>query len=140
MSTGTPGLSTVPKSERVHAEVRELLPAYVGGTLGRVRRSLVAMHLRRCGSCQAEFSRQRAVSAGLSSLAGPVDAPPEGLLERLLEQSGTSPKGAGPLRGAISGARPAYSAALLLAGAVTAAGAGYASWASAKHLRRRLKR
>ena len=128
------------RGERVHAEVRELLPAYVGHSLDRVRRSLVAIHLRRCGPCQAEFSRQRSVSAGLSSLAAPVDGPPEGLLEQLLEQSGTSPKVAGPLRGAISGARPAYSAALLLAGAVTAAGAGYASWASAKHLRRRLKR
>jgi anti-sigma factor RsiW len=127
-------------SERVHSEVRALLPAYVSGTLGRVRRSLVATHLRRCGSCQAEFSRQRSVSAGLSSLAGPVDGPPAGLLERLLENSGASPRGAGALRGAVSGARPAYSAALLLAGAVTAAGAGYASWASAKHLRRRLKR
>lgn len=126
--------------ERVHAEVRELLPAYCGNTLGQVRRSLVAVHLRRCGPCQADFSRQRAVTDGLASLAAPVDGPPDGLLERLLDQSGTSPKVAGPLRGAVSGARPAYSAALLLAGAVTAAGAGYASWASAKHLRRRLKR
>jgi hypothetical protein len=127
-------------SDKVHAEVRTLLPAYVDRSLGRIRRTLVANHLRRCGACQAEFSRQRAVSAGLSSLAAPVDGPPDGLLERLLENSGTSPRGAGALRGAVSGARPAYSAALLLAGAVTAAGAGYASWASAKHLRRRLKK
>lgn len=126
-------------SERVHEEVRALLPAYVGRSLGRVRRSLVAVHLRRCAACQAEFSRQRTVAEGLSALAAPVEGPPEGLLEKLLEQSG-SPKLHGPLRGAVSGARPAYSAALLLAGAVTAAGAGYASWASAKHLRRRLKR
>jgi hypothetical protein len=128
------------KHDRVHAEVRALLPAYCGNTLGQVRRQLVAVHLRRCGECQAEFSRQRAVTDGLTQLAAPVDGPPDGLLEKLLEQSGTAHKVAGPLRGAISGARPAYSAALLLAGAVTAAGAGYASWASAKHLRRRLKR
>jgi predicted anti-sigma-YlaC factor YlaD len=126
-------------SERVHAEVRTLLPAYCNRTLGQVRRQLVAVHLRRCSACQAEFSRQRAVTDGLSRLAAPVDGPPEGLLEQLLQQS-ASPRGAGPLRGAVSGARPAYSAALLLAGAVTAAGAGYASWASAKHLRRRLRR
>jgi hypothetical protein len=127
-------------SERVHAEVRELLPAYCAKTLGPVRRQLVAMHLRRCAPCQAEFSKQRSVAQGLSSLAGPVDeGPPDGLLEQLLEQSGSS-RLHGPLRGAISGARPAYSAALLLAGAVTAAGAGYASWASAKHLRRRLRK
>lgn len=126
--------------ERVHAEVRALLPSYVDNSLGRVRRSLVAVHLRRCGPCQAEFSRQRTVSEGLASLAAPVDGPPDGLLEQLLEQSGTAPRGADALRGAVSGARPAYSAALLLAGAVTAAGAGYASWISAKHLRRRLRR
>jgi hypothetical protein len=127
-------------SDRVHAEVRALLPAYCNRTLGQVRRQLVAVHLRRCGACQAEFSRQRAVTDGLTQLAAPVDGPPDGLLEKLLEQSGTAPRVASPLRGAISGARPAYSAALLLAGAVTAAGAGYASWASAKHLRRHLKR
>ena len=126
-------------SERVHEEVRALLPAYCGKTLGGVRRNLVAIHLRRCAPCQAEFSRQRAVTEGLASLAAPVDGPPDGLLEQLLAQS-SSPRGATPLRGAVSGARPAYSAALLLAGAVTAAGAGYASWMSAKHLRRRLRR
>jgi hypothetical protein len=127
-------------NEKVHAEVRALLPAYCSRSLGPVRRQLVAMHLRRCASCQAEFSRQRAVTDGLSSLAAPVDErPPDGLLEQLLEQSGSG-RLRGPLRGAVSGARPAYSAALLLAGAVTAAGAGYASWASAKHLRRRLKK
>jgi anti-sigma factor RsiW len=127
------------RGDRVHAEVRALLPSYVDGTLGHVRRPLVAVHLRRCGACQAEFSKQREVAAGLSSLAAPVEGPPDGLLEKLLEQSGSG-RLHGPLRGAISGARPAYSAALLLAGAVTAAGAGYASWASAKHLRRRLKK
>lgn len=126
-------------SDRVHHEVRLLLPAYVDRSLGQVRRSLVAVHLRRCGPCQTEFSRQREVSTGLAGLAAPVEGPPDGLLEQLLEQSGSG-RLHGPLRGAVSGARPAYSAALLLAGAVTAAGAGYASWASAKHLRRRLKR
>jgi hypothetical protein len=127
-------------NDKVHAEVRELLPAYCARELGPVRRQLIAVHLRRCAPCQAEFSKQRAVSSGLSSLATPVDdGPPDGLLEQLLEQTGSS-RLHGPLRGAVSGARPAYSAALLLAGAVTAAGAGYASWASAKHLRRRLRR
>lgn len=125
-------------SDRVHAEVRELLPAYVARSLGPVRRNLIAGHLRRCAPCQEEFSRQRAVSQGLASLAAAPDGPPEGLLDTLLAQSG-SPRGASHLRGAISGAKPAYSAALLLAGAVTAAGAGYASWLSAKHLRRRLR-
>lgn len=126
------------QDDRVHAEVRTLLPAYVDRSLGQVRRQLVAVHLRRCAACQEEFSRQRSVAEGLASLAAPVEGPPDGLLEQLLENAG-SPKGAAPLRGAVSGARPAYSAALLLAGAVTAAGAGYASWASARSLRRRLR-
>ena len=126
------------QDEKVHGEVRALLPSYVDRSLGQVRRQLVAMHLRRCSACQAEFSRQRAVAEGLASLAAPVEAPPEGLLEQLLENAG-SPRGTAPLRGAVSGARPAYSAALLLAGAVTAAGAGYASWVSARSLRRRLR-
>lgn len=123
---------------RVCDEVRSLLPGYCSRDLDRTRRSLVAVHLRRCADCQAEFSRQRDLAAGLRSLAGTDTTPPEGLLESLLENS-SSPRGAAPLRGAVSGARPALSAALLLAGAVSAAGAGYASWLSAKHIRRRIK-
>lgn len=126
-------------SERVCAEVRSQLPAYVDRTLPRLRRKLVALHLRRCAACQAEFSAQRDLHAGLASLAARGEPPPEGLLEQLLARS-SSPRGAAPLRGAVSGARPALSVALLAAGAASAAGAGYASWLSAKHLRRRLRR
>ena len=126
-------------NERVCREVRALLPEYVDQTLPRVRRHLVALHLRRCSACQAEFSAQRELHAGLTALTGSGDEPPEGLLETLLQQS-DSPRGAAPLRGAVSGARPALTVALLVAGAASAAGAGYASWLSAKHLRRRLKK
>ena len=122
---------------RICREVRELLPAYVDGTLSRVRRPLVALHLRRCGDCQAEFSRQRALRTSLVALATAA-TPPEGLLDQLLEQS-ASPRGAAPLRGAVSGARPALSVALLAAGAVAGAGAGWVSWASARHLRHRFR-
>jgi anti-sigma factor RsiW len=126
-------------NERVCQEVQAQLPAYVDRTLPRLRRKLVALHLRRCAHCQAEFSTQRELHAGLASLAGQGAEPPDGLLEQLLSQS-SSPRGAAPLRGAVSGARPALSVALLLAGAASAAGAGYASWLSAKHLRTRLRR
>ncbi len=126
-------------SEKVCAEVRTNLPAYVDRSLDPLRRRLLALHLRRCSTCQAEFSAQRDLAASLASLAGRGETPPEGLLEQLLEQSG-SPRGATPLRGAVSGARPILSVALLAAGAASAAGAGYASWLSAKHLRRRLRR
>ncbi|MGZ6792298.1 MAG: anti-sigma factor family protein [Mycobacteriales bacterium] len=126
-------------NERVCQEVRAELPAYVDRTLPRLRRKLVALHLRRCSACQAEFSAQRDLQAGLASLAAAGETPPDGLLEQLLEQS-SSPRGAAPLRGAVSGARPVLSAALLAAGAVSAAGAGYASWLSARTLRRHLRR
>ena len=126
-------------SERVCAEVRAQLPTYVDRTLPRVRRKLVALHLRRCSRCQADFSAQRDLHAGLTALRARGEEPPEGLLEQLLAQS-DSPRGAAPLRGAVSGARPALTVALLAAGAASAAGAGYASWLSAKHLRKRLRR
>lgn len=126
-------------NERVCQEVQAQLPAYVERSLPRLRRKLVALHLRRCSVCQAEFSAQRDLRAGLASLASSGAEPPEGLLETLLSQS-ASPRGAVPLRGAVSGAKPVLSVALLLAGAASAAGAGYASWLSAKHVRRRLHR
>ena len=124
---------------RVCEEVRANLPAYVGKTLDPVRRRLLALHLRRCAECQAEFSIQREVHEGLASLAASGDTPPDGLLEQLLEQS-SSPRGAAPLRGAVSGAKPALSVALLAAGAAAGVGAGYASWLSARSVRRRLHR
>ena len=126
-------------SDRVCQEVQALLPAYVDKTLSTFRRKLVALHLRRCAACQAEFSVQRELHEGLQSLAATEDTPPDGLLESLLENT-ASPRGAAPLRGAVSGAKPAYSVALLLAGAAAGAGAGYASWLSAKHVRQRLRR
>ena len=126
-------------SERVCQEVQAQLPAYVDRSLSAFRRKLVALHLRRCASCQAEFSLQRELHAGLASLAGAPSTPPDGLLESLLSQS-ASPRGAAPLRGAVSGTKPALSVALLVAGAAAGAGAGYASWLSAKSVRRRLRR
>jgi predicted anti-sigma-YlaC factor YlaD len=126
-------------NERVCQEVRAQLPTYVDRSLPRVRRKLVALHLRRCAACQGEFSAQRDLHNGLASLAAQGEAPPEGLLESLLAQS-SSPRGAAPLRGAVSGAKPALSVALLIAGAASAAGAGYASWLSGKNIRRRLHR
>ncbi len=126
-------------NEKVCAEVRANLPSYVDGSLDLVRRRLLALHLRRCRECQTEFSIQREVHQGLASLAAGGDNPPDGLLEQLLENA-ASPRGAAPLRGAVSGARPALSVALLAAGAASAVGAGYVSWMSAKNVRKRLRR
>ena len=126
-------------SDKVCNEVQAHLPAYVERSLSPFRRNLIALHLRRCATCQAEFSLQRDLHNGLRSLAMSEGDPPDGLLESLLENS-ASPRGAAPLRGAVSGAKPVYSAALLLVGAASAAGAGYASWLSAKHVRQRFRR
>jgi hypothetical protein len=122
-------------NEKVCTEVRARLPAYVARSLDPVRRRLIALHVRRCAACQVEFSIQREVHDGLASLTAGADTPPDGLLE-----NASSPRGASPLRGAVSGARPVLSVALLVAGAAAGAGAGYASWLSAKNVRRRLRR
>ena len=126
-------------NEKVCTEVRARLPAYVARRLDPVRRRLIALHVRRCAACQVEFSIQREVHDGLASLTASADTPPDGLLESLLQNT-SSPRGAAPLRGAVSGARPVLSVALLVAGAAAGAGAGYASWLSAKNVRRRLRR
>lgn len=126
-------------NDKVCTEVRARLPAYVARSLDPVRRRLIALHVRRCAACQVEFSIQREVHDGLASLTAGADTPPDGLLESLLENT-SSPRGAAPLRGAVSGARPVLSVALLVAGAAAGAGAGYASWLSAKNVRRRLRR
>ncbi|MCU1590017.1 MAG: zf-HC2 protein [Frankiales bacterium] len=128
---------------RICDEVQGQLPSYVDRSLPRLRRRLVGLHLRRCPECQAEFARQREVSDGLAALAGPPVAPPDGLLSSLLDQAahpGVKGRVAVPARGAVSGARPALSVALLVAGAAAGTGIGYAGWRSARAARRRLRR
>lgn len=125
---------------RLCEEVQRQLPGYVDRTLSRPRRRMVGLHLRRCRDCQIAFSQQRDVAAGLQMLAAPGQAPPAGLLEELLIQAampGVKARAAVPARGAVSGARPALSVALLVAGAATGTGVGYASWSAARRLRRR---
>ena len=133
---------TPREQSRICAEVQGNLPAYVGGSLSRVRRRLIGLHLRRCDDCQAEFSRQRQVSEGLAALSTPVEAPPDGLLESLLDQAaspGLAGRVAVPARGAVSGARPALSVALLVAGAAAGTGVGYAGWRGARAVRRKVR-
>lgn len=125
---------------RVCEEVQRQLPAYVERTLPRVRRRLVGLHLRRCPDCQAAFSAQRDVAAGLRVLSTPAEPPPEGLLDELLAQAarpGVKGRAAVPARGAVSGARPALSVALLVAGAAAGTGIGYGAWRGVRRLRRR---
>lgn len=130
---------------RICNEVQAQLPRLVDGTLPGWRRRLVALHLRRCDLCRAELERQRAVAAGLEELgavaAAADEAPPEGLLDTLLEQAerpGVRGRAAVPARGAVSGARPALSVLFLLVGAAAGTAAGYATWRSARAVRGRL--
>lgn len=131
---------TSDRSSRVCAEVSSQLPGYVDRDLPRWRRRLVGLHLRRCPDCQRAFSAQRDVAAGLRGLGAPADPPPEGLLEDLLAQAarpGVKGRAAVPARGAVSGARPALSVALLVAGAAAGTGIGYAGWRGVRRLRGR---
>jgi predicted anti-sigma-YlaC factor YlaD len=125
---------------RMCQEVQAQLPGYVGRTLPRVRRRLVGLHLRRCADCQRAFSAERDLAAGLRVLAAPAEPPPEGLLEDLLAAAaspGVKGRAAVPARGAVSGARPALSVALLVAGAAAGTGVGYAGWRGVRRLRGR---
>ncbi len=128
---------------RICREVQANLPSYVDRSLRLPRRRLVSLHLRRCRECQAAFATQRQVSAGLGALSGPAEKPPAGLLDSLLDQAarpGVKGRVAVPVRGAVSGARPALSVALLVAGAAAGTGIGYAGWSAARAARKRLTR
>jgi hypothetical protein len=66
--------------------------------------------------------------------------PPAGLLEDLLAQAshpGVKGRAAVPVRGAVTGARPLLSAALLLAGAAVGGLLGFATWRTTQRLRTR---
>lgn len=130
-------------TSRICAEVQAALPAYVRRELSRPRRRLVAVHLRRCPDCSAAHSVEQRVADGLVALAAPQPAPPPGLLDTLLESTsspGLAARAAVSARGAVSGARPALSLALLAAGAAVGTGAGYAGWRAARTVRRRVRR
>lgn len=121
-------------------EVQSQLPAYVDRSLPRLRRRLVGLHLRRCQDCQRAFSAERDLAAGLRVLSSPAEAPPEGLLDELLARAarpGVKGRAAVPARGAVSGARPALSVALLVAGAAAGTGVGYGAWKGVRRLRKR---
>lgn len=128
---------------RICQEVQAHLPEFVAGTLPGWRRRLVAVHLRRCEDCREELRRQETVAAGLDELAGEERAqpeqPPPGLLDALLAQAerpGVRGRAAVPARGAVSGARPGLSVALLVIAAATGTALGYAAWRGGRALRR----
>lgn len=134
-------------SSRICREVQAQLPGLVAETLPSWRRRLVTLHLRRCSRCRAELENQREVAEGLERLGAAMAArnedPPPYLLNTLLssaDRPGVRGRAAVPVRGAVSGARPALSVALLVAGAAAGTAAGYATWRSARAVRARLGR
>jgi predicted anti-sigma-YlaC factor YlaD len=131
---------------RICREVQGQLAGHEDGSLSRWRRRLVDLHLRRCEDCRWELDRQRAVATGLTGLSAAVaedsGAPPEGLLDSLLSQAehrDLRSRAAIPARGAVSGARPGLSAALLLAGAATGTALGFAGWRGARAVSSQLR-
>jgi predicted anti-sigma-YlaC factor YlaD len=132
-----------PHVGRICREVQTQLPALLAETLPGWRRRLVDRHLRRCERCEAELERQREVAVGLGELGAAAaekpDTPPEELLSALLERAehpGMRERAAVPARGAVSGARPALSVALLVAAAVAGTAAGFAVWRGLRAVRR----
>ena len=135
------------RESRICREVQTNLPALADDTLPRWRRRLVNLHLRRCEPCQEEWERQRVVAAGLDDLGASAvavgNAPPEGLLDALLEQAerpGVRGRAAVPARGAVSGARPGLSVALLVVAAAAGTAAGYAGWRGARAVKGSVRR
>lgn len=128
---------------RICDEVQRQLPAYLRRELSRPRRRLVAVHLRRCPDCRAERAAQERLHDGLAALAAPAEPPPDGLLEALLADAsspGVAGRAAVPARGAVSGARPALSLALLVAGAAVGTGAGWAGLRAGRTVAARVRR
>lgn len=125
------------ETPRICAEVQRVLPAYRDGRLPGWRRRAVHQHLRRCTECAAELE----LVGTLASLKGVDDvSPPAGLLDDLLATAsgrGVRARVAGPARGAVSGARPALSAAFLLGAAAAGTGVGFSVWKGARRIRRR---
>ncbi|MFA9446745.1 anti-sigma factor [Egicoccus sp. AB-alg6-2] len=132
-------------TNRICREVRVHLPPYVDGSAPAWRRRLLGWHLARCNACRVELERQQQVAAGLEALGElrQETAPPPDLLDTLLERAGQPDlrsRAAAPARGAVSGARPGLSVALLVAGALAGTAVGFAGWRGARAVDRRVRR
>ena len=121
-------------------ETQAQLPALLAGELHGLGERAVRKHVDRCPDCCDALARQTEVHAGLAALRTSSVAPPEGLLDDLLAvtaKKGLRGKAAVPARGAVSGARPAMSAAFVAAGLVASTGVGWAAVKSGRAVLRR---
>jgi anti-sigma factor RsiW len=113
------------------ASTRADLPGLDGHELSTRRATELRAHLAECAECAELASSFRSVRRTLADLHHVSAAPPEGLLESILERAeapSVREKAAVLGRGAVSGARPKVIAAGAGLGAVATVGAGLVAW------------
>lgn len=113
------------------AAARTDLPGLDGHEISTRRASEVRAHLATCTECAELATSYRSLRRTLSDLATLPAAPPEGLLDALLDRAASvTPRERVAVlgRGAVSGARPRLVAAGAGVGAVAAAGVGVLAW------------
>lgn len=113
------------------ASTRTDLPGLDGHELSTRRATELRAHLAECAECAALASSFRTVRRTLADLHHVSAAPPEGLLDSILDRTGAPnvvEKAAVLGRGAVSGARPKVIAAGAGIGAVATLGAGLLAW------------
>ena len=113
------------------ASTRADLPGLDGHELSTRRATELRAHLADCPDCAALAASYRSVRRTLSDLHHLSAAPPEGLLDTILERTSAPTvreKAAVLGRGAVSGARPKVIAAGAGVGALATVGAGLLAW------------
>lgn len=129
---------------RLCREVREIMADSAGLAPTGMTKRVADAHLKHCPECAKELSKQSVVKEGLSALKGESEMPPEGLLEDVLaateEEQGLRTWIAGPARGAVSGARPQLTAAVIVGGALAGTGIGWATVSGVRKIRAKRRR
>ena len=113
------------------ASTRADLPGLDGHELSTRRATELRTHLAECAECAGLAASFRSVRRTLADLHHIEAAPPEGLLDSILERAAlpTARERAAVIgRGAVSGARPRVIAAGAGIGAVATVGAGLLAW------------
>ncbi|HEX8003769.1 MAG TPA: zf-HC2 domain-containing protein [Mycobacteriales bacterium] len=113
------------------ASTRADLPGLDGHELSTRRATELRAHLAECPECAAMAASFRSVRRTLADLHHVSAAPPDGLLESILERTAVPTvreRAAVVGRGAVSGARPKVIAAGAGVGALATVGAGFLAW------------
>ena len=113
------------------AATRADLPGLDGHELSTRRATELRAHLAECPDCAELASSYRSVRRTLADLHHLSAAPPDGLLESILDRAAAPrphEKAAVLGRGVVSGARPKVIAAGAGIGAVATVGAGFMAW------------